>query len=154
MLTLQTTRVFERIAANHAYRIQVLQGGTSSSKTYSILQYLLWIAINVPGPLIISIVSETMPHLRRGAMRDFFRILGDAYDQRYHNKSECTYRIGQNIIEFFSADQPSRVRGPRRDILYVNEVNNVAKTTFEQLEIRTRLRIWVDYNPTAEFWVH
>lgn len=154
MLLLRTTKVFERIVQHHAARIQILQGGSSSSKTWSCLQYLLYLAINVKGPLVISVVSETLPHLRKGAERDFYRILGDAYDEVRHNKTERIYRIGNNLIEFFSADQPSKVRGPRRDILFLNEANAVSKETFDQLEIRTRAKVFLDFNPTSEFWAH
>lgn len=154
MLTLKGTKVFDRLVLNHAARIQILQGGSSSSKTFSILQYLIYLAINVKGPKLISVVSETLPHLRKGAERDFFKILGSTYQESRHNKTERMYRIGQNAIEFFSADQPSKVRGPRRDILFVNEANNIPKETFDQLEIRTKSKILVDYNPVAEFWAN
>jgi len=151
---METTSVFERIALNNQKRIQILQGGSSSSKTFSILQYLIYLATSCKGPILISVVSETLPHLRKGAERDFMRILGDAYDPKCHNKTERIYRFGQNAIEFFSADQSSKVRGPRRDILYINECNNLSFETYTQLEIRTNKRIFLDFNPVSQFWAH
>jgi phage terminase large subunit len=149
-----TTRLFDRIVSYHTFRTVILQGGTGSSKTYSILQYLIFIATKSPIPLIISIVGETLPALKRGPYRDFMKILGSSYDQAAHNKTDLSYKIGHCTIEFFSADQPSKVRGPRRDILYINECNNVDYETYTQLEIRTRRRVFLDFNPTSEFWVH
>lgn len=89
-------------------------------------------------------------------MRDFFLILEQEgiYNVAKHNKSDHTYTIGKSAIEFFSADQPHKVRGPRRDILFINECNNVSYETFEQLEIRTREQVWLDFNPVQQFWVH
>lgn len=138
-------------------RIVVSQGGTSSAKTWSILQILLIILIKRQNKgVLISVVSETLPHLKKGAMRDFFLILESEgiYDVKHHNKSDHTYTIGKSVIEFFSVDQPHKVRGPRRDILFINECNNVPYETFEQLEIRTREQIWLDFNPVQQFWVH
>lgn len=154
MSIIRTTRVFDRIVANHKNRIQVLQGGTSSSKTYSLLQYLICLAQNSTRSLTISVVSETLPHCKRGVIRDFFKIIGDSYDQSKHNKTENSYRIGRSVIEFFSADQPSKVRGPRRDILFINEANAITEETFTQLEIRTNRKIFLDFNPIGEFWGH
>lgn len=151
---MRTTRVFDRIVKNHGARVQVLQGGTSAGKSYAIMQYLIYIAINTPGPLLISVVAETLPVIKKGVEKDFFTILGDSYDERYHNKTERQYRFGKNIIEFFSADQPARARGPRRDILFVNEANNVHQEVYGQLAIRTRLKIFLDFNPVEQFWAH
>lgn len=102
-------------------------------------------------------VSESFPHLRRGAMRDFLNIM---QAQGYYNddnwsKTDYTYTFNEfkgSKIEFFSADQPGKVRGPRRDVLFVNEANNIAYEAFDQLRIRTRKVIWLDWNPTNEFW--
>lgn len=151
---MNTTTVFNKILENRNKRIQVLQGGTSSSKTFSILQFLFIIATQSPKPLLISVVAETMPNLKRGAIRDFIGILGEDYSENMHNKSDHSFTIGQSIIEFFSADQPDKVRGPRRDILFINECNNVRKDAFEQLEVRTKKMIFLDFNPTQPFWAH
>lgn len=152
---MKLTTAFARIAELNT-RVRVIQGGTSASKTYSILQLLIILAQTSKEPLLISIVSESLPHLKRGAMRDFFAILmGEGiYQESAHNKTDSTYRIGKCLIEFFSVDQPDKVRGARRDILFINEANNISLEAYNQLEVRTRSRIYIDYNPTNEFWVH
>ena len=130
-------------------------GGTSSSKTYSILQLLIAIALNDDGCLI-SVVSESLPHLKRGAMRDFFKILlaEGLYQEKYHNKTDKSYKLNNSTIEFFGADDGSKMRGARRDYLYINECNNVNYEIYEQLEVRTLKRIYLDFNPVSEFWCH
>jgi phage terminase large subunit len=104
----------------------------------------------------ISIVSESIPHLRRGAIRDFLKIMQmvGMYDPNKWNKSSLTYTFSNNsFIEFFSADQPDKLRGARRDVLFINECNNVDWESYYQLAIRTRKFIYLDYNPVSEFWV-
>ena len=137
-------------------RVRVVQGGTSSSKTYSILPLLIDYAVK--NPLAeISIVSESIPHLRRGAMKDFIKIMIETgnYIDAHFNKTNLKYVFHNGAyIEFFSADQPDRLRGARRDILFVNECNNIAFESYHQLAIRTKKFIYLDYNPTSEFWVH
>lgn len=137
-------------------RVRVVQGGTSSSKTYTIIPMLITYAIQTPKQ-VISIVSETIPHLRRGAMRDFINIMTDIgnYRESRWNKTNLIYEFSNgSIIEFFSADQSDRLRGSRRDILFVNECNNIDFESYHQLAVRTRKFIYLDYNPTSEFWVH
>lgn len=138
-------------------RIRAIQGGTSASKTISILQILIDKAQRDKNPTVTSIVSESLPHLRKGAMRDFLNILDTHgyYDDNRWNKTDSIYTFETgSIVEFFGADQPSKVRGPRRDRLFMNECNNMALETFEQLEVRTRETIWLDWNPTTEFWFY
>lgn len=137
-------------------RIRVVAGGTAASKTFSIVMWLVDHAQSRPNKLI-SVVSETLPHLKRGAMRDFLNIMENHgyFKDSAWNKSDFTYTFDSGSkIEFFSADQPAKVRGPRRDILFINEANNVPYETFVQLEIRTRETIWIDFNPVAEFWYY
>lgn len=129
-------------------------GGTSASKTISILLWLIDYAQSSQNELI-SVVSETFPHLKRGAIRDFQNIMQDRgyWDERRWNKTDCVYTFETgSLIEFFSADQPGKVRGPRRDVLFINEANNVSYEIYTQLEIRTRKIIWLDWNPVQEFW--
>jgi phage terminase large subunit len=129
------------------------EGGTYSSKTWSILQLLILLAHN--KPLLISVVSESLPHLKRGAMRDFFRILGEDIDNNPRfNKTESTYKFPNALIEFFGADESDKVRGPRRDILFLNEANNIPWETARGLDIRTRIFTFADWNPISEFWAH
>jgi phage terminase large subunit len=137
------------------HRLMINQGGTSSGKTYSLLQLLIAIAITATTPLLISVMSESFPHLKLGAMRDFQRIMGEQWDENAFNRTDCIYTFasGKGQIEFFSADNPGKVHGPRRDILYVNEVNNVPKRVFDAASIRTNRAIFTDYNPTEQFYL-
>ncbi len=135
-------------------RIRGVAGGTSASKTISILMWLIVYAQEHKDKRI-SVVSETFPHLKRGAIRDFLSILEDTnrFKDENWNKTDCIYTFPTNsIIEFFSADQPGKVRGPRRDILFINEANNISYETYTQLEVRTKTLIWLDWNPVQEFW--
>lgn len=136
-------------------RIKVVRGGTSASKTFSILPILVDRAIKTPN-LEISVVSESIPHLRRGALKDFLKIMMSLgrYNDSQFNKSTLKYTFGNNsYIEFFSVDQPDKLRGARRNVLYVNECNNVDFDSYYQLAIRTSGEIWLDYNPSSTFWV-
>ena len=137
-------------------RIKIIQGGTSASKTYSILAVLIDKAIRTPN-LEISVVAESIPHLRRGALRDFLKILkwtNRYYDDNF-NKSLLTYQLKNgSTFEFFSADDSSKLRGARRDILYINECNNVTFESYNELSIRTKKEVYLDFNPANEFWVH
>ncbi len=153
-----TTNVFAGILDawwNHKRRI-FLEGGTWSSKTWSALQFLKFLCENSPLPLTISIVSESVPHLKRGTMRDFTTIMGDAMVDSNWNRTDSIYNFPETAssIEFFSADEPSKLRGGRRDILFVNEANNLAYSAFRELDVRTRLFTICDWNPVSEFWYH
>jgi len=137
-------------------RVRIVQGGTSSSKTFSIIPLLITYAIDNPFTEI-SIVSESIPHLKRGALKDFQKIMlmTDNYRDSYFNKSSLKYTFSNNsYIEFFSVDQPDKLRGARRDILFINECNNIDFESYQQLSVRTKKFIYLDYNPTNEFWVH
>ena len=137
-------------------RIKIIQGGTSASKTYSILAVLINKAIIQPN-LEISVVAESIPHLRRGALRDFLKILKwtNRFDDSQFNKSLLTYQFKNgSIFEFFSADDSSKLRGARRDILYINECNNITFESYNELAIRTKKEVYLDFNPANEFWVH
>jgi phage terminase large subunit len=137
-------------------RIKIIQGGTSAGKTYGILPILITKAATFPRTEI-SIVAETIPHLRRGALKDFLRIMKDTgryFDERF-NKSLLRYEFANgSFIEFFSADDSSKLRGARRDVLYINECNNVTFESYNELAIRTKKAIYLDFNPANEFWVH
>jgi phage terminase large subunit len=137
-------------------RIKIIQGGTSAGKTYGILPILITKAATYPKTEI-SVVAETIPHLRRGALKDFLRIMKDTgryFDDRF-NKSLLRYEFANgSYIEFFSADDSSKLRGARRDVLYINECNNVTFESYNELAIRTKKAIYLDFNPANEFWVH
>ncbi len=136
-------------------RIRIVQGGTSASKTISILLYLIAMAQSDTTPTLTSVVSESFPHLRRGCVRDFLNIMQahKYFKDGQWNKSESTYTFETGSkIEFFSADQAAKLRGGRRDRLFINEANNVTFEAFNELEVRTKEFIFIDYNPTTEFW--
>ncbi len=137
-------------------RLRVVQGGSSAGKTIAILLILINKAQSERGKLI-SVVSETLPHLKKGAIRDFLNIMGGHkyYKEDLWNRTDniYTFETGSKI-EFFSADSADKVRGPRRDILFLNEANNLSFETYTQLAIRTNEDIYIDFNPVSEFWVH
>ena len=136
-------------------RVRVVQGGTSSSKTFSIIPTLIMYCVSTPGAEV-SIVSESVPHLRRGAIRDFIKIMTSIGNSLNNwNKSTLIYHFDNgSFIEFFSADQSDKLRGARRDVLFVNEANNIDWESYHQMSVRTRKFIYIDYNPTQEFWAH
>ena len=138
-------------------RIRCVPGGTAAGKTIAILLYLIHRAQKDEVPTLTSIVSESFPHLKRGAIRDFLLILEEHkyFDPNRWNKTDCVYIFESGSkIEFFSVDQPGKVRGPRRDRLFINEANNVPFETFEQLEVRTKEFVICDWNPVSEFWYY
>lgn len=141
--------------ANLDKRIRIVQGGSSASKTISILIYLIVLAQTDKSKKITSIVSESMPHLRRGAMRDFLNIMQEHgyYKEKEWDKTNSIYTFPSgSIIEFFGIEVDEKVKGARRDRLFINEANNVYFESFNQLEIRTNDFVFIDYNPTREFW--
>ena len=152
---LQRTTAINKILALKK-RIKIIQGGTSAGKTFGILPILIDKATKQSG-LEISIIAESIPHLRRGALRDFLKIMkwtNRFYDERF-NKSHLKYEFANgSFIEFFSADDSSKLRGARRDILYINECNNVNFEAYNELAIRTKREVYLDFNPANEFWVH
>lgn len=139
------------------YRYIINYGGSSSTKTFSTLQVINVIAHKKKQTdRLTSVVSKTFPHLKQGAMLDFFKIVrkAGAYDPNKHNKTDHKYKVGESIVEFFSADQPDKVHGPRRDDLFINEVINIDEQTCDQMFIRTGGTIFLDFNPKYKFWLH
>ena len=137
-------------------RKKVIQGGTSAGKTFGILPILIDRCIRTPY-LETSVVSESIPHLRRGAMKDFLKIMIETgrYRDAQWNRSALKYTFTNgSYIEFFSVEQPDKLRGARRNVLYCNEANNIPFEAYNQLAIRTSGDIWIDFNPTANFWAH
>lgn len=138
-------------------RIRAIPGGTSASKTISILLYLIARAQTDKTTTLTSVVAESFPHLRRGAMRDFLTIMQEHryFDDKLWDKTNSVYTFETGSkIEFFSVDQPEKVRGARRDRLFINEANNIPFTAFEELEVRTKEFIFLDWNPTNSFWYY
>lgn len=156
-MEMRLTPVFWKLddAARKHPRYISMPGGTRSGKTFAILQYLHLVIpkIDRPGD-ITSVVSETIPHLKRGAIRDFETILGHplSTDTRW-NASDFIYTYDNGArLEFFSADSPGKVLGPARRRLFVNECNHIDYEIFRQLAVRTTELIITDYNPAASFW--
>lgn len=139
-------------------RVQVHQGGTRSGKTYSILLVLTeWCFKHQNSGRVFAVVRKTFPALKGTVLRDFIEILERAgwYDERNHNKTDQTYNLFGTLWEFFSLDQPQKVRGRKRDVLYCNEANELTKEDWRQLSFRTSWKIIVDYNPSEPFhWIY
>lgn len=156
MKSIQTNRVFRHLEKSNK-RIIIEQGGTRSGKTYNILMWLIFgYAIKKTGKTI-TICRKTYPALRTSAMRDFIDILRtyEMYDDNAHNKSSAEYRLNGNLVEFISLDQPQKVRGRKRDLLFINEANELHWEDWQQLTFRTTERIILDYNPSDEFhWIY
>ena len=152
-LKIQATAVFQKNWEAKT-RFVVNIGGSRSTKTYSILQLLIVKALESTEPLVISIVRKSLPSLRISVMRDFLDILKqlDLYNSEKHNKTENTYLLNNTLIEFFSIDDAQKRRGTKRDILFVNEVNELSWEDFFQLNIRTTQQVFMDFNPSETFW--
>lgn len=155
MLYQATTALYKILGLKK--RLKIIQGGSSGGKTIGIELILIDIAQSEENK-VISIVSESMPHLKKAAMRDFLHIMRS---HRYYNEdnwnatdSIYTFPETNTVIEFFSAKDMDKVRGPRRNYLFINECNNVPYEVYRQLALRTDEAIYLDYNPVSEFWVH
>ena len=137
-------------------RYRIVSGGTGASKTFSILPILYSYAASKPN-ISISVVSESFPHLRKGAIRDFQNILkstGHWRKSNWHDTNSIYTLSNGSYIEFFSADNDDKLRGSRRDILFINEANRVSREAYLQISMRTRKFIYMDFNPSERFWAH
>jgi len=134
--------------------VVVNKGGTRSGKTWSLLQVCVWLATNQKNKLI-SVVGESVPFLKRGAMRDFKTMVGGDWRVEWWNATDKIYTIPTtgSSIEFFSADNESKVHGSSRDYLFLNECYFIDWEIYRQLAVRTRKAILLDYNPRSRFWV-
>lgn len=132
-----------------------IKGGTRSSKTRSVLQLLYLVANESTEPLMISCVTDTLPAVKRGMFRDFQNMLLDegVWDDNALNKSDLIYTVKPGVcIEFFGCDNASKVHGMARDILFINEAQRVPREIFKQLDVRTKLKVIIDFNPMRSFW--
>lgn len=155
-MELQVSPLFDRIREQDK-RIVVNQGGTRSGKTYSTLQYLIILALESRDKKIFSIVRKTFPSLKATVLKDFITILDELglYNENDHNKSDHVYRLNGCEFEFFSLDQPTKVRGRKRNILFINEANELHLEDWRQLSLRTTERIFIDFNPSDEYhWIY
>jgi phage terminase large subunit len=158
-MEIKATIVFERNydALHSGVRFVVNQGGSRSSKTYSLCQLIILYALQNPNK-VISIVRKTFPALRASVMRDFFEVMKemDLYNQQAHNKSEHIYNFPNgSMVEFFSVDDEQKVRGRKRDIAWCNEANELWHEDFMQLNMRTTGQMIFDYNPSdSDSWIY
>lgn len=131
------------------WRIFALQGGTRSGKTYSTVDYIIWVIEHFTG-LTISVVRATRPAVRATVLRDFEEVMRNEglWDDRNFNKTDLEYRHNGNLIEFFSVDDAQKVRGRKRDILFANEANEITQDKIQQLLFRTTTQVIIDYNPS------
>jgi len=132
----------------------IQQGGTWSGKTFGVLTALYLLAVSTEQPLLISVVGVTVPHLKRGALRQFIDIVNELGRVDAYNRTDQIFQIGESRIEFFSADDDGKVRGSKRDILFVNECNLLNYEKYRQLSMRTAQTTILDFNPVGEFWLH
>lgn len=153
---IQTNKVFNHLLKSDK-RIIVEQGGTRSGKTYNILLWLIFYYTERNTDKTITICRKSFPSLRASVMRDFFDILRnhDLYREEFHNKSSHEYHLNGNLVEFISLDQPQKIRGRKRNLLYINEANELFYEDWQQLIFRTDGRIILDYNPSDSFhWIY
>jgi phage terminase large subunit len=145
-------------AFNEGWPVICNEGGSRSGKTYSVIQLLCQIASEQRPGVRISIVSHSLPHIKKGAYRDFTKIMKDWYlwDDNNFSFTDFVYKFNNgSYIELLGLEDESKARGPGRDILFVNEANLINKTLFDQLAMRTTGQIFLDWNP-ADFsnWVY
>ena len=130
-------------------RYIVNEGGARSGKTFGTMQVLIYYAVAHQNTKI-TIVSHALPHLKKGAMRDFLDIMEqwEWYDENEHNKTDNVYHFNNgSYIEFFGLEDAGKARGPGRDILFINEANLISKALFDQLDMRTTKKVIIDLNP-------
>ena len=155
MSLVQTTKVFTQFIESDK-RINVFQGGTRSGKTYNIVTAWLY-KLCQENNKVLTVCRETMPSLKNTVFRDFIEIMYKMgiYDPNNLSKGEMTYKLGTNLIEFRNLDDDQKVRGAKRDYLYINEANEISYPIWKQLLFRTKSKIVLDYNPSDEFhWIY
>ena len=158
-LTLKTTPIFgsNQKVYNEGKKYIINQGGSRSSKTYSILQFLIFLCLT-NDKLKVSIVRKSLPTLRGSILRDFTDIMMELelYSDKSHNKTQNVYTFpNKSYIEFFSCDDEQKLRGRKRDIIYLNEANELSYDEFNQLMLRTTKCAFLDFNPSdVEHWIY
>jgi phage terminase large subunit len=150
-IKIKSGRVFEENykAIQQDKRYIVNEGGSRSGKSYSIMQLLIILCINAKKS--ITVVSHSLPHLKRGCLRDFDNIIKEFgwYKEHWHNKTDNIYHFPNgSYIEFFGLEDADKARGAGRNILYINEANLISKQLFDQLDIRTTDKVIIDLNPS------
>ena len=155
-MKIQTNVVYKHLLRSKE-KIIVQQGGTRSGKTYNILLFLIFEYCLKNTGKTITISRKTFPSVRATVMRDFIAILKqyNLYTEEQHNKSSSEYNLNDNLVEFISVDQPQKIRGRKRDFLFINEANELDYEDWQQLIFRTTEKIILDYNPSDEYhWIY
>lgn len=153
---IQTNVVYKHLVKSDK-KIIVEQGGTRSGKTYNILLWIIFEYCTKHKKKVITICRKTFPSLRATVLRDFFDIIKsqNIYSELFHNKSNSEYNLYGNLVEFISLDQPQKIRGRKRDLLFVNEANELYFEDWQQLIFRTQEKIIIDFNPSDEYhWIY
>jgi phage terminase large subunit len=153
---IETNVVFEHLLES-SKKITIEQGGTRSGKTYNILLFIIFKYCLENTGKTITVCRKTFPAVRSSVMRDFLDILklNSFYSEDNHNKSNHEYKLNGNLIEFISLDQPQKVRGRKRNLLFINEANELDYEDFQQLIFRTEDKIILDFNPSDEYhWIY
>jgi len=129
-------------------RFTLLQGGTRSGKTFSVIYYIIWLCQNYSG-LEIDICRKEYAALKATVWKDFKEVLfkHNLYDPANHHKTDKIYNLNGNIINYYGADDPAKIHGRKRQILWLNEADQFDEETIDQLFPRTTHRIIMDYNP-------
>ena len=151
-MKIKTNKVYRTLVDN-PNKIIAHQGGTRSGKTYNILLWIIFDYCARNTDKTITICRKTFPALRATVMRDFIDILRkhNMYSEADHNKSNSEYTLNGNLVEFISLDVPQKVRGRKRQLLYINECNEIDLESWNQLIFRTEDKIVLDYNPSDEY---
>ena len=155
-MKVKTNKVFKHLKESNR-KITIEQGGTRSGKTYNILMFIIFDYCLRNRNKIVTVCRKTFPALRSSVMRDFIEILRshNMYSEEYHNKSNSEYHLNGNLVEFISLDQPQKVRGRKRNLLFINEANELDFEDWQQLVFRTEDKIILDYNPSDEYhWIY
>ena len=155
-MKIKTNVVFKHLLRTDK-KISIEQGGTRSGKTYNILLYIIFHYCLKNTGKTITICRKTFPSVRASVMRDFLDILKthNSYFEEYHNKSNSEYSLNGNLVEFISLDQPQKVRGRKRNLLFINEANELSYEDWQQLVFRTEDKIILDFNPSDEYhWIY
>ena len=151
------TNIVYKHLVNSNKKIIVEQGGTRSGKTYNILLWIIFEYCTHNKNKIITICRRAYPSLRATVLRDFLEILNKnkMYSELFHNKSNSEYNLFGNLIEFIALDQSQKIRGRKRDLLFINEANELYYEDWQQLIFRTQERIVIDFNPSDEYhWIY
>ena len=155
-LKIKTNVVYQHLV-NSEKKIVIEQGGTRSGKTYNIILWIIFEYCTRNNDKVITICRKSFPSLRATVLRDFISILqaNSLYSEKYHNKSNSEYYLFGNLVEFISLDQPQKIRGRKRDLLFINEGNELFFEDWQQLIFRTQERIVLDFNPSDEYhWIY